>query len=417
MHVIVIGAGVIGATTAYYLARDGCRVTVLERCEGPGLETSFANGGLICPSHAEPWASPEVPARLLKWLGRKDAPLVLRLRADPRQWAWALRFLANCRTSRFHRNTLRSLRLALFSRDELDRLRESLILDIDHRQAGILSLLRSERARDNAARWAEFLGAHGEELRLVDRDGALAIEPALADIADQLAGALYATDDESGDAYRFTCQIAAHAISLGADFRYATDVRGIVTAGGRITGVATADGTLPADTVVVAAGSYSAALLRPLGIRLPVYPAKGYSVTLPVTDAAHAPTVPVIDEQLKIVVTRLGDRLRAAGTAEIGGYDRTLNPHRADSMLRGLRTLFPRAGDATRAEAWCGLRPMTPDGPPVLGATGIEGLVLNTGHGTLGWTMACGSARVTADLIAGRAPATAIDDLTLERFG
>jgi D-amino-acid dehydrogenase len=415
MKIVVIGAGVIGVTSAWYLARDGHQVTVLERRTGPGLETSFANGGQISTSHAMPWSSPAVPGQLLRWFGRPRAPLKLRLRGDREQFAWCLRFLRECLPARHLRNATHSLRLALFSRGELDQLRQETAIRNDHAECGILSVFTSERDFDRGRDTANFLADHGVRQEILLGEEVLRVEPALGG-AENVVGGVYSPDDQVGDAYLFTAALAAAAQRRGVRFYHQVRVTGLQRTAGRISAVVTTKGLLKTEAVVLCAGSYSAALLRPLELELPVYPVKGYSVTLPIVNPAAAPKVSLSDEAHKLVISRLGNRLRAAGTAEIAGHDTTLNRRRAETVLDALLALLPKAGDPGRAEYWTGLRPMTPDGPPVLGATPIPNLFLNTGHGTLGWTMAAGSARLLADVVASRPPALSLDGLTFDRY-
>ena len=416
MQIVVIGAGVVGVTTAWYLANEGHKVTVLERREGPGLETSFANGGQISTGHAMPWSSPQVPLQLLKWLGRRNAPLKLRLRADREQVTWSLRFLRECLPSRHLRNAAHSLQLALFSRAELGTLRKATRIQNEHREKGVLCVFTDEKTFAHGRAAATFLAEHDVRQEILLGREVLRVEPALEHADDEIIGGVYSPDDQSGDAYLFTRELAADAQRRGVTFYYDVEVKGLKHAGKRIEGISTSKGLLKTEAVVLCAGSYSRALVTPLGLDLPVYPVKGYSVTLPVDDAKAAPEVSLTDEGRKIVISRLGDRLRAAGTAEITGHDTTLDAERAQNVLDGLLGLFPKAGDPKQAEFWTGLRPMTPDGPPVLGATPVENLYLNTGHGTLGWTMAAGSARLLAEVIAGKTPSMSLDGLTYARY-
>jgi len=416
MQIFVIGAGVIGVTTAWYLTHDGHDVTVLERRDGPGLETSFANGGQVSTGHALPWSSPAVPGQLLRSIGRADAPLKLRLRADREQLSWSLRFLRECLPARHHRNAVNSLRLALFSREELGRVREETGLKNFHRECGVLNIYTEEKAFEHGRETANFLANHGVRQEILLGEEVLRIEPALAD-AERIVGGIFSPDDQTGDAYLYTTALAADAEKRGANFRYGVAIDGLNRSGERIESIATSTGTIPAEAIVLCAGSYSAELLRPLDLNLPVYPVKGYSVTLPITDPACALRVSLTDESRKIVISRLGNRLRAAGTAEITGHDTTLNKKRAAAVLDGLLALLPKAGKAAaKAEFWTGLRPMTPDGPPVIGATPIPNLYLNTGHGTLGWTMAAGSGRLLADTIVGKPPSIDLEGLTFDRY-
>ena len=412
----MLGGGVIGVTSAYYLARAGHEVSLIERRDSCGLETSFANGGQISAGHAAPWASPEAPLELLRSLGREDAPLIFRLKADPRMWAWGLRFLRNCTARRHAANRGRMLRLGAYSRQALVELRQEVDLDYDAQARGILNIFRDERGLADAAGHAAGAQAEGGHIEVADADRCREIEPALEGSPAAITGGIYYPDDESGDAYKFTDGLAQVCAGLGVNFAYATAVNGLTANGGRIMGVDTSAGPMSADLYVMALGSYSARLAAPLGVRLPIYPVKGYSATLPLRGHNRAPLVSVIDAERMVVVGRLGDRLRVAGTAEIAGYDLTLNPVRARAVLDAALSIFPAAGDAADAEYWTGLRPMTADGPPIIGATRYANLFLNTGHGSLGWTMACGSALILADLVAGHRPAIDFDGLTLDRY-
>lgn len=417
MRVVVLGAGVVGTAASWYLAEAGHEVTVLDRREGVGLETSFANGGQISPCHAEPWANPGVLPKLLKWLGRKDAPLVLRLwRPDPALWAWGLRFLANCTAARAVVNTERALRIALYSRQCLQELRTATGLQYDQRTRGILHVYRSEAEFAHARAAAAVMRANG--LPRFDKTPAecVAIEPALAAAQPCLAGGIHTPDDESGDAHAFTRELAALAAARGVAFRTGETILRLEAKGDRVTAVVTDRGRHAPDAVVLALGSYSPLLARPLGLRLPIVPAKGYSITVPVGDHAGAPEVSITDDAVKMVYSRLGNRLRAAGTAEMAGWDASLDDYRWRLLVERARRLFPDGGDFDRAEPWAGLRPVTPDSVPLLGPTRFQNLWLNTGHGTLGWTMACGSGRVLADLISGRVPDIDLHGLDLSRY-
>lgn len=416
MRVLVLGAGVVGTATAWYLAKAGHEVTVVDRQPGPGLETSFANGGQISPCHAEPWANPGVLLKVLKWLGRDDAPLLFRWgRWDPVLWAWGLRFLANCPGPRAAVNIERTLRVAIYSRAALGELRAETGIQYDQRTQGILHIYRDGREFAHARATAGLMAGWGLERLVKDAAQCVAIEPALTPVAQQLAGGIFTPGDESGDAHKFTEALAALAAARGVGFRYGVTVRALVNDGRRIAVADTDNGPLTADTFVLAAGSYSPLLARPLGLRLPIVPAKGYSITLPqVGDGA--PSVSITDDEHKLVYSRLGDRLRCAGTAEMTGYDTGLTEARWQVVRHHAQALFPQAGDFTRAEPWTGLRPVTPDSVPLLGATPYGNLFLNTGHGTLGWTMACGSGRAVADLVSGRQPDIDLTGLGLDRF-
>jgi D-amino-acid dehydrogenase len=418
MKVIVLGAGVVGVATAYYLARAGHEVVVLDRREGVALETSFANGGQISANHTTPWATPGTPRKALRWIGRTDAPLLFHLRFDPALVSWLARFLANCTAERMRANIRRAMRLALYSRRELLRLRERESLEYDQVTRGILHVFRSSADFDEALPQVELMNRMGCIRHVIDVEEAVAIEPALVPVKASLVGGIYSPDDESGDAYKFTKALAGICEDLGAGFRFATPVRGLIAEGGRIAGVDAGADRLEADAYVVSVGSYSPLLLKSAGIRLPVYPAKGYSVTIPVGgDGSGAPTVSLIDDEVKMVYSRLGNRLRAAGTAEFAGYDDSVNEARARFLLAKAMSLFPHCGDPAQAEFWAGLRPSTPDGSPVIGRTRYPNLFLNTGHGTLGWTMACGSGRIVSDLVSGIEPEMEVEELSIARFG
>ena len=415
MKVLVLGGGVIGVTSAYYLARAGHEVTLLERQEGLALETSYANAGEISPGYSSPWAGPGVPLKAVKWLLMKHGPLAIRLRLDPAMWSWALRMLRNCTSARYAINKSRMVPLAEYSRDCLRVLRAETGIAYDERSQGTLQLFRTQKQLDGIGGDVEVLNSFGVPFEVLDRDGCVAAEPALGRVREKYVGGLRLPGDETGDCQMFTERLAALA-SAKVDFRFGVTISGIETDGRRVTGVRTNAGTIEADTVVVALGSYSPKLLAPLDIRIPVYPIKGYSITVPITSEAGAPVSTVMDETYKVAITRLGDRIRAGGTAEIAGYDLTLRPARRAALVHSVTDLFGTGGDVERASFWCGLRPMTPDGPPIVGATRIEGLYLNTGHGTLGWTMACGSGRVLSDIISGEKPEIDVAELNVSRY-
>jgi D-amino-acid dehydrogenase len=410
MHVLVLGAGVIGTTSAWFLRQAGHDVTVIDRQQQPATETSYANGGQISVSHAEPWANPSAPLKVLRWLFRDDAPLLFRPRLDPAQWRWCLAFLSECRPCRTRENIKRIVELGLYSRATLDELRAELDLKYDDLQRGILHFYTSKAEYDAAQEPARVMRAHGCRLDMVDREELLAIEPALRFTNAEIVGGSMTYEDESGDACTFTRALAERAAAAGVEFRFGTTVVDLEAAGGAVTGVGirTEEGgyaRLTADAYVVALGSFSAGLVRPLGIDLLIYPAKGYSATLPVEDPARAPTVSLTDDEYKLVFTRLGDRLRIAGTAELSGYDFALSPVRCEALVRRTLEIFPGVADPAKARFWTGLRPATPSNVPYIGRSRIRNLFLNTGHGTLGWTHSCGSARVLADVVSGRRPA------------
>ncbi len=417
MQVLVLGAGVVGVTTAWFLAKAGHAVTVIDRQPAPGLETSFANGGQISASHAEPWATPATPGKALRWMGQADAPLVFRWhRWDPALWSWGLRFLANCTEGRTRINTERTLRVALYSRAALRELRAETGIRYDQRQQGILHFYRDKREFQHALHAAEVMAAHGLPREPLTPGECVTVEPALYGAQRDLAGGLFSPYDESGDAHKFTQELARMAAEHGVVFLHDLDIKALLAEGDHVTGVATGDGRVMADATVLALGSYSPLLAKTIGLRLPIYPAKGYSATIAVTDPGEAPTVSLTDDENKLVYTRLGERLRIAGTAELAGWDRDMTPVRAQAVVRKAKALFPHAGDYEAAELWAGLRPVTPDSVPILGPTRFANLWLNTGHGTLGWTMCCGSGRILADLISGRRPEIDMDGLTLARF-
>ena len=409
MRVLVLGAGVVGVTAAWYLATDGHEVVVVDREAGPALETSFANGGQISASHAEPWANPEAPFQILRWLGREDAPLLFRLRADPRQWHFGLQFLLECLPWRARRNTVQCLNLALYSLACLKALRADTAIEYDHLERGILQFYTDRRAFDRGVATARSMRELGCDRAPKTVAECVAIEPALAQCRDRLAGGIYTASDESGDAQRFTSELARRAAARGVAFRWGTtvealDAEGDAVRGARCTGPDGNEEALVADAYVIALGSYSPLLLRPLGVPCPVYPAKGYSATIAVGAHRGAPTVSLTDLEWKIVLSRLGDRLRVAGTAELSGYGTELNAVRCEALVRRAFDLFPDAGERASATFWTGLRPATPSNVPLIGRTRFRNLFLDTGHGTLGWTMACGSGRALADVIASRKP-------------
>ena len=409
MKVLVLGAGVAGMSAAYCLAQDGHEVTVVDRHEGAALETSFANGGQISASYAEPWANPDAPAKILKWLGREDAPLLFRLRLDPRQWRWGLQFLVECLPARTRRNTIQCLNLALYSRDCLQALRRETGIQYDQLERGILTFYTDAQEFAQGVRAAALMREFGCDRDVKTVDECVAIEPALAACRERLAGGIFTVSDESGDAQRFTHELARMAAARGVAFRWNVTVESLVPEGDAIGAVRCVNGehrwqVLTADAYVMALGSYSPLLLAPLAVPCLIYPAKGYSATIAIDGHRGAPTVSLTDLAWKIVFTRLGDRLRVAGTAELSGYGRDLNLVRCEALVRRTFDLFPDAGDRETPQFWTGLRPATPSNVPLVGGTRYRNLFLDTGHGTLGWTMACGSGRALADLVAGRRP-------------
>ncbi|WP_298668654.1 D-amino acid dehydrogenase [uncultured Sphingomonas sp.] len=417
MRVIVLGAGVIGVTSAYYLSQAGHEVTVIDRQGGPALETSYANAGEVSPGYASPWAAPGIPQKAIRWLLMRHAPLILRPRPDAAMLRWLFAMLRNCTEARYALNKSRMVELAEFSRDELKALRERLGIAYDHRTQGTLQLFRTDKQLAGSAKDMAVLDDFGVDYELLDRTGCVAAEPGLAATSDKFVGGLRLPGDETGDCQMFTRALAGWLAANGVDFRYDTTIEALESDGARVTGVRTSGGIVRGDAYLVALASYSPALLQPFGMRLPVYPVKGYSITVPVADPACAPVSTLLDETYKIAITRLGNRVRVGGMAEISGFDRSLPARRQATLLHSLTDLFPD-GALTGGETnfWSGLRPMTPDGPPVIGATPVENLFLNTGHGTLGWTMACGSGHLVASLIGGTKPAVDATGLGIARY-
>ncbi len=409
MKVIVLGAGLLGVTSAYFLRQLGHEVSVIDRQASPAAETSFANGGQISVSHAEPWANPGAPLKVLKWLGKEDAPLLFRVRADMRQWLWGLQFLRECSPARTRHNIAQIVRLGTYSRDMLQQLRRDVGITYDERTQGILHFYTSEKEFAAAAAPAAQMRALGCDRRVISADEAVRIEPALRHIRPQLAGATYTAEDESGDANRFARELVRCCEADGVRFLMSHTVTALRAAGGAIDHVEATDSDgrfqrLRADAYVLALGSLSPIYARPLGISLPIYPAKGYSVTMPVKDASMAHQVSLTDDEYKLVFSRLGDRLRIAGTAELNGYDRDLNRVRCEAIVKRVEDLFPGAGEGAQAQFWTGLRPATPSNVPIIGRSRLPNLFLNTGHGTLGWTHSCGSGKSIARIVSGLKP-------------
>jgi D-amino-acid dehydrogenase len=417
MKVIVLGSGVIGVTSAWYLAEAGHEVVVLDRQAGPALETSFANAGEISPGYASPWAGPGIPVKALKWLFMRHSPLFIRPSLSPSMLRFVIAMLRNCTAAAYARNKSRMVPLAGYSRDLLRTLRVETGITYDERSQGTLQLFRTEKLLAGADKDIAVLHQLGVAHELLDVEGCIRAEPALARVREKFAGGLRLPADETGDCFKFTGALRALAAAREVEFRYGVTINGLFAEGDRLAGVTTDQGRVTGDAYVLALGSYSPLLLKPLGIDLPVHPVKGYSLTVPITDPAGAPHSTVMDEKHKVAITRLGDRIRVGGMAELDGYSATLRPHRRATLEHVVSDLYPTGGDAKAGTFWSGLRPMTPDGPPVIGRAKFRNLWLNTGHGTLGWTMACGSGRVLADLVSGRAPAIDARPLGLERYG
>lgn len=409
MQIVIIGAGLAGVTSAWYLQQAGHKVKIIERREGPALEASYANGGQISVSHPEPWANPGAPATVLRWLGRKDAPLLFRMPAELSRWRWGLEFLRECLPGRTRRNTLAIARLAAYSALSLKELRTQTRIDYHSLAQGILHLYFTPRDRRHGETQHRILNALGIRSRMLTPDACVDAEPALAAIGGRLAGGLLGVDDESGDAHRFCEALAELARQAGAEFIYNNEFEGFELHNGRIVSVNLRDaegrrGALNADAFVLTAGAWSKPLMKPLGERLPIYPVKGYSITAPLLDPARAPRTSITDESRRIVCSRLGDHLRIAGTAELNGFDTRLDPERSEALARWVSEVFPGACDVRKAEYWAGLRPTTPSNVPIIGRSRFPNLYYNTGHGTLGWTLACGSAQALADIIDNRPP-------------
>jgi D-amino-acid dehydrogenase len=416
MKVVVLGSGVIGVTSAYQLAKAGHEVTVVDRQPAAGLETSYANAGEVSPGYSAPWAGPGVPLKAIKWLLMHHRPLVIRPQLDMNLLRWGVAMLRNCTTARYELNKGRMVRLAEYSRDCMKVLRAETGLNYDQRMQGTLQLFRTQAQLDGTGADIAVLKRYGVRFELLDRAGCLRREPALAKVQEKFAGGLLLPGDETGDCFKFTQNLAALAAQRGVVFRHGTTIQKLQSDGGGVTGIVTDAGTLKADAYLLAMGSHSPKLLSPIGIDIPVYPVKGYSITVPITNASGAPESTVMDETHKVAVTRLGDRIRVGGTAELAGYDLRLHEARRRTLEHVVTDLFPEGGDVSRAEFWCGLRPMTPDGTSVLGGTKLRNLYLATGHGTLGWTMAAGTGCVIADLMSGKQTAIDMEGLTMARY-
>lgn len=414
MEVIVLGSGVIGLTSAWYLAQAGHDVTVVERQPKSAEETSFANAGQISYGYSSPWAAPGIPVKAMKWLLQKHAPLKIKPSVSPELYVWASKMLANCSQKKYQVNKARMLRVANYSRQCLLDLRLQHDLQYEGRQQGTLQVFRSEAQIEAVAKDIQVLAESGTQYEELDVASCIAVEPALAKVKDKLVGGLRLPDDETGDCYLFCQQLTELAKQAGVKFKFDVTVQSLNQQAGKITSVTTSEGELKADAYVVAMGSYSASLLSSLGIDIPVYPVKGYSLTMPVVDGDSAPISTVMDETYKVAMTRFDDRIRVAGTAELAGFDFSLTKQRKETIAMVIQDLFPEGGDISQAEFWSGLRPMTPDGTPVIGKTPFGNLFTNTGHGTLGWTMACGSGRLLADIVSGQA--TDIDPNGLDVF-
>lgn len=418
MRILVLGGGVVGVTTAHQLLKDGHEVVLVERRAAVGDETSWGNAGMIAPGHSFVWSSPRAPMILLKSLFLKDQALRFRLSADPRLWSWSLKFLAQCTPERARLNTLRKHRLCLYSQRVLHQTLAEAGgngggLDYDRVTRGILYFYRSEERLAAGVEHMRILADDGQQTEVLDRDAVIRLEPSLAPARDRIAGGIYCPTDETGDCGKFTKALAETCRRRGAEIRTGTDLLRIDTDGDRVTGVATSMGRLEADAYVLALGNYSPVFARRLGIPLPVYPIKGYSLTIPVGNHAAGPTIGSVDEDNLVAISRFGDRVRVTATAEFAGYDTSHRPEDFSFMLGVVRELYPDGADYARAEGWAGLRPMTPEGTPRFGRRKYRNLWINSGHGHMGWTMSHASARITADLIAGREPEIPLDGMTV----
>ncbi|MFZ6048240.1 D-amino acid dehydrogenase [Pseudomonas sp. CR3202] len=417
MRVMVLGSGVIGTTSAYYLAQAGFEVVVVDRQNAVAMETSFANAGQVSPGYASPWAAPGVPLKAVKWMLQQHAPLAIRTTSDIDQYLWMTQMLRNCTAARYAVNKERMVRLSEYSRDCLDELRAETGISYEGRALGTTQLFRTQAQVDAAAKDIAVLERSGVPYELLDRDGIARVEPALASVKHKLAGALRLPNDQTGDCQLFTTRLAEMAEKLGVEFRFGQNIERLDFAGDRINGVWINGKLETADRYVLALGSYTPQMIKPLGIKAPVYPLKGYSLTVPITNPDMAPTSTILDETYKVAITRFDKRIRVGGMAEITGFNLDLNPARRDTLEMITADLYPEGGDLSQAVFWTGLRPATPDGTPIVGATPFRNLFLNTGHGTLGWTMACGSGRLLADLMARKRPQISAEGLDIFRYG
>ncbi|UTT85023.1 D-amino acid dehydrogenase [Vibrio pelagius] len=416
MEVIVIGSGVIGLTSAWYLAKEGHKVTVIDRQDSSGKETSFANAGQISYGYSSPWAAPGIPVKALKWLTQEHAPLKVKPSLSPALIQWATQMLSNCSPAKYAINKSRMLRIANYSRDCLTELRETENLDYEGRQQGTLQVFRDPKQLEAIQQDMKLLKESGIEHSLLDVEECIKVEPGLESVRDKLVGGLYLPGDETGDCHKFCLELTERAKALGVEFKFNTEVYSLNRQGSSLVSINTSVGELKADAFVLATGSYSTKLLKQINIDIPVYPVKGYSLTLPIVNADKAPTSTVMDETYKVAMTRFDDRIRIAGTAELAGFNFDIPEKRKATIDMVIKDLFPEAGDHAKAEYWTGLRPMTPDGTPIIGKTPVGNLYTNTGHGTLGWTMACGSGKILASVVSGKAPEVESDDLSVSRY-
>ena len=416
MKVIVMGSGIIGTTTAYYLAQQGHQVRVIDRQPAAGMETSFANAGQISPGYASPWAAPGIPLKAIKWMLSKHSPLVINPKPDWEKLKFISRMLIQCNEKNYSINKSRMLRLAEYSRVSLQKLQLDTGVKYDDRSMGTLQLFRTAKQRKDAGKDMTVLDQFQIPYQSLDVNACINVEPALERVKHKIAGGLRLPLDQTGDCLQLTRQLASRCQQMGVEFMFDSEITALSMDHGRIHSVLTSKGEFDADRYVMAMGSYSTRLLKTVGIHSPVYPVKGYSITLPIIDADAAPVSTVMDETHKVAITRLGDRIRVAGTAELNGFDLSLSEKRRATIRHVVSDLFPDGADLSQDEFWTGLRPMTPDGTPIIGGTSISNLYLNTGHGTLGWTMSFGSARLLADIISGKQTDIVCDDLSISRY-
>lgn len=416
MRIVVLGSGVIGVTSAWYLAQEGHEVVVVDRQPEPALETSFANAGQISPGYSAPWAAPGVPLKAIKWMMQDLAPLRVKPSLDPVMLGWLAKMLGNCTQKAYARNKARMLRIAEYSRDCLIELRKETGIEYDNRAQGLIQLFRSEKQMAGSVDDIRILESCGVRYESLNVDEIVKHEPALQHVRDKLVGGLRLPGDETGDCFLFTQRLAERCRELGVEFRFNTNIKKLQVEQDKIVGVETDAGVIRGDAYLVSLGSYSPEILSPLGIKAPIYPVKGFSLTIPITDASRAPESTVMDETYKVAVSRLGDRIRVGGTAELTGFDLSTPDSRRANVEFVVNDLFPGGGDPASVELWTGLRPMTPDGTPILGRSRYKGLYLNTGHGTLGWTMSMGSARYISDIICGKTPSIDTEGLSINRY-
>lgn len=417
MHIMVLGAGVIGVTTAYYLAKAGYQVTVVDRQQGPALETSFGNAGQITPGYSSPWAAPGIPLKAMKWMFQPHAPLSIQMTSEKFQYQWMLQMLGHCNAESYQINKERMVRISQFSRDCFDQLRQEINFHFDERQLGTLQIFRTEQQLEAVEKDIKILKAENVPHKLLNEHEIALVEPALAKAEVKILGGLHLKSDQTGDCYKFTTQLAERCKSMGVNFIFNTSIEYILEEQQQIKGIRLTDKRiLTADQYVIALGSYSRSLVKHLQLNLPVYPLKGYSITTSIVNKDLAPVSTVLDESYKVALTRFDDRIRVGGMAEICGFDKALNPQRESTLKMVLGQLFPEASNINDTHFWTGFRPTTPDGTPIIGKTRFNNLWTNTGHGTLGWTMSCGSAQLLTELITNRNPSIRADDLSIARY-